>query len=272
MKHKLFFILLISTFVFACSNSGNVDMEGKKVEVTVDDVTATYEQAKEIFYSLPSPVETALILESANVKFNPDILNPLSKLNTYLTSKKQALNLGVYSADLSYATLFEQQQITINYMAASKKLADRLGILDAISDSTLIKIEKHISDKNQMLNIIAETFMNSSTYLEENNRAEISSLIILGGWLEGLYISLQLASTTESKNEELLQIIFSQQFSLLDMIGLLEIYKDYKEITPLVVQLKELSTLYEKVSDPIKKEDIKLLSIKVNEIRQEFVE
>jgi len=271
MKIKLLLIVFLSIALISCKPK-NIDSEGNNVVVTTEDINASYEQAKEILYSLPSPVETAMILETAHVKFKSDILNPISNLNTYSTSKKQALNLGVYSADLSYSSLFEQQQITINYMAASKKLAEGLGILDAINDSTLIKIEKNISDKNEMMNIISETFMSSSSYLEENNRGEISALIILGGWIEGLYISTKLAENKVEGNDALVEIILAQQLSLEDMIGLLEVYKDYKEMGILITQLKELKVIYEKFSEPVKKENLELLSIKVNEIRQDFVE
>lgn len=263
-----FFVVLVS---FSCKPK-NQDSEGNKIDISKEDIENSYEQAQTILYSLPSPVETALILESAGVEFNADILNPVSNVNEYTSSKKKALNLGVYSADLSYSSLFDQQQILINYMAASKKLADQLGILDAISESTIQDIEKNISDKNEIMNIISETFMNSSSYLEENNRGEISALIILGGWLEGLYLSVELVGDDLNKNKDLVTIILDQKFSLEDMIGLLEFYEEYKEVKLLLAELKELKLMFEKLEEPVNSKDFELFCQKVKDIRKGYIE
>jgi len=273
MKHVKIILncLFISLILFGCK-SNNKDADGNEIKITKEDIENSYDQAQAILYSLPSPVETAMILESAGVEFNPSLLNPVSNVNDYTSNKKKALNLGIYSADLSYASLFDQQQITINYMAASKKLADQLGILDAISDTTLQKIEDNISDKNEIMNIISETFMNSSSYLEENNRGELSSMIILGGWIEGLYLSVKLIGDDVKSNKDLLDIILGQQFSLEDMIGLLEYYQDYKEVGLLVAELKELKIMFEKLEEPVNSKEFELFSQKVNDIRTGYIE
>lgn len=268
---KITFLVLMLLSLISCKRN-NKDTEGNEVSITKEDIEKSYEQAEAILYSLPSPVETAMVLESAGVEFNTEILNPISNVNEYTTNKKKALNLGVYSADLSYASLFDQQQIMINYMAASKKIADQLGILDAINEETLQELEKNISDKNEIMNIISETFMNSSSYLEENNRGEVSALIILGGWIEGLYISVKLVQGDMIKNQELVEIILSQEFSLNDMIGLLEIYEDYKEIRLLTAELKELKIIYEKVEGSKDVKNFALLEQKVIDIRSAYIE
>ena len=84
--------------------------------------------AKQIFYSLPSPLETAMILKRAGAKYNEEILNSADNTSRYNTNKSMALNLGIYSTDLSYASLFDQTQASIRYMTASKKMAEGLGI------------------------------------------------------------------------------------------------------------------------------------------------
>lgn len=271
-SRNLLAILILTVLVFSgCKNNNKTD-EGKDVEITQKDIENSFDQAKAILYSLPSPVETALVLESAGVEFNSEILNSTEKINEYTTNKKKALNLGVYSADLSYASLFDQQQITINYLAASKKLADQLGILDAIDDATVQKFEENISDKDEIMNIISETFMNSSSYLEENNRGEISALIILGGWIEGLYISVKLAGDNVFENKELVEIILGQQFSLEDMIGLMEFYEDYKEIRLLTAELKELKVIFEKIEDSGDRKNFSLLTQKISDMRAAYTE
>lgn len=268
MKKNLLILAIIAIFMASCVNENNN-------KVIVEDSNQSkseqaYEKAKMIFYSLPSPIETAMIIENANVEYTDEFLNPTSKVSQYATSKEMALNLGIYSADLSYATLFDQKQVTINYLAASKKLADQLGILNVISDTTMQKIEASIGDKNKILNIVSETFMSSSAYLEENDRGETAALIVLGGWIEGLYLSLELVGGDVNSNPDLVAVIAEQKFSLEDLIGLLELYKDNKDIALLNTQLKELKEVYEKLNEPLTQEDYETLLSKVVEIRNEY--
>ena len=212
-----------------------------------------------------------MLIETANIKFNKDFLNPTTKTGSYVTTTKQALNLGVYSADLSYISLFEQQEMTINYLAASKKLAEELKIFNVVNDSIIQVINDNIHDKNKILNVISETFMTSSAYLEENNRGETAALIILGGWIEGLYLSVSLVGESIDNNTDLVQIIYDQQFSLEDLIGLLNIYSHNENIALLLSQLKELKIVYQKIKEPVMQNKFNLLSNKVKEIRMGFV-
>ena len=182
-----------------------------------------------------------------------------------------AINLGVYSADLSYISIFEKRQTTINYLVVTKKLAEKLNILDIVSDSTIQSIRKNILDKNKIYNIISETFMNSNAYLQENNRTETASFIVLGGWIEGLYISTQLVGDSIVNNPKLVQIIYEQRFSLEDLIGLLEIYKDNEDISVLLTSIHELKAIFNKMQEPISQEQFVLLSNKVKTIRNDFV-
>ena len=103
------------------------------------DNTAVYEdikQAEKIFNALPSPLESAMLIKSAGARFDEALLNPVSNVNNYVTNKSMALNLGIYTCDLSFASLYEQTQLIIDYMNAAKKMADGLGILKAIEQST----------------------------------------------------------------------------------------------------------------------------------------
>ncbi|MCK7536378.1 MAG: hypothetical protein MZV63_38060 [Marinilabiliales bacterium] len=77
-----------------------------------------------------------MLIKSAGARFDENLLNPFQNVNNYVTNKSMALNLGVYTCDLSFASLYEQTQLIIDYMNAAKKMADGLGILKAIEQAT----------------------------------------------------------------------------------------------------------------------------------------
>lgn len=274
LTNLIFLIALIS--VTSCNNSGKNSNNNKKDSIPDSSqikLNQAYDKAKIIFYSLPSPIETAMIIESSGVDYNDELLNPVNKVNTYGTSKQMALNLGIYSADLSFCTLFDQPQATINYMATAKKLAESLGILDAINDSVVNLLQENMEDKNKIMSIISESFINSSSYLEENDRDEVATMVILGGWIEGLYLSVNLIGDKVENNQDLTDIIVSQSFTLDDLIGLLELYKkDNNDIQTLLTEIKQLKTAFEEVEEPITQKQFDNLVEKINKIRNGYTQ
>ncbi len=203
-------------------------------------------ETKQIIFSLPAAHEVALILiENKGTDYNEEILNPVDNFENYNTSKSMALNLGIYSADLSYASLFEQNQAVISYMLTSEKLAVELGILDAFSKATLMKLENNLNDKDAIIRIISETFMDTDAYLQENNKEEIAAMIIIGGWIEGMYIAAQLSGGDSKKNSKLVSSIIEQQASLSLMVAFLETYENDTQIQELLLDIRILNDLFD---------------------------
>jgi hypothetical protein len=210
----------------------------------IDDITT----AKKIFYSLPSPLETAVIIKNAGAEYNENLLNKIGNADNYITIKSMALNLGVYTTDMSFASLFDQTQTTINYMNASKKLADGLGILDAIDDQTIERLEANINNREAIMDIISETFLSSSSYLKENERASVAAIVLVGGWIEGLYIGTQLVENTEDlQNNEMVARIVEQKLSFDILLKLLEQHKYDEDIQAIALQMKPLREIFTKI-------------------------
>jgi hypothetical protein len=203
-----------------------------------------FNKAKQVFYSLPSPIETAMLIKRSGVGYNEDLLNPLENQSKYVSSYKLAMNLGVYSANISYASIFNQSQTSIKYMAAAKKLAENLGILDAIDQQTIERLEGNINNRDSLMDIISETFMNSDSFLKENGRPETASLLIAGGWIEGLYLATQHASLSPD-NEEIVDRITDQKISLQSLIKLLDSYKENKNVAQALSSLLRINKIYE---------------------------
>src|SRR5690554_7089384 len=72
-----------------------------------------------------------------------------------------ALNLGIYSADMSYSSLFDQTQSTLNFMGAARQLAERLGVLEAIVEATIRGFGEKRKKKEWGREIISKTLINS---------------------------------------------------------------------------------------------------------------
>ena len=246
----LMVVLLVTVVLAGCKSGGN---KAPKEDLTVDvpkDNTAIYEdikQAEKIFNALPSPLESAMLIKSAGAKFDESLLNPVGSVNKYATNKSMALNLGIYTCDLSFASLYEQTQLIIDYMNAAKKMADGLGILKAIEQSTIDRLEENINNSEVIMEIVSETFMNSNSYLEDNGQPAIAAMTLVGGWFEGLYISTQLVDMKEFNGNKLVGRIIDQKLSIDILINLLQTSKGDPAVDELIAQVNKLKVVFDKI-------------------------
>jgi len=205
-------------------------------------------EVKKIFYSMPSPLETAMMIRSAGAIYNEDLLNPVDNATNYSNNMSMALNLGIYTCDLSFVSLYDQTEASINYMNASKKMADGLGILDAINDETIERLEENINNRDVIMEIISDTFMNSSSFLHENDRSSVAAIVLVGGWVEGLYLSTQMVEPDAAKENELVTKIVDQKLSLDIVMRLLEESKDSEDVQEVLVDMEDLKYTFDKIT------------------------
>ena len=123
-------------------------------------VSQRTKRIKKIFRAAPTPMETARIVQKTGAAFNTDNLHSAMSAGNYVTSDKQAINLGVYGADLSYATIFEENAISLTYLEVVKSLARELGVGDVIGEDMLARAEANRARQDSLVSIVSEAFFN----------------------------------------------------------------------------------------------------------------
>jgi len=239
---------LIGTGCNQGKRSGTVSDEFEASGTLDPETQEQLNTAKRIFYSLPSPLETAMLIKNAGAEYDEMLMNPTANTDRYITSKSKALNLGIYSTDLSYASLFDQTQATLNYIDAAKEMADGLNILDAIDEETIQRLEEHINNRDVIIDIISETLMNSSSFLKENGLESTASVVLVGGWVEGLYIATNLVNEYNLEGNKLVERIADQKLSLDIMINLLEESAEDQDAGEVLADIRELKAIFDKIT------------------------
>jgi hypothetical protein len=143
---KLNFILILIIFMVSqgCKNEqaskkdGDSEAEAIEFELKQD--------FKEIYYRFPSPGEMFSYLDSTGLRFDKTLLLSCRNADNYLGTRDQAINLGVYMADLAYISLFQHYKESIDYLQAVYKLSDKLRISDAFDKNLITRIEKNIKN------------------------------------------------------------------------------------------------------------------------------
>jgi hypothetical protein len=104
---------------------------------------------------------------------------------------------------------------------------------------------------------VSETFLNSNSYLADNDQPALASIILVGGWMEGLYIATQLVDEKEFNGNKLVGRIIDQKLSIEVLQNLLNSNKENPAVGVLITQIDKLKTVFDKIkieTKPIKTE------------------
>ncbi|MDW8333923.1 MAG: hypothetical protein RMM53_06880 [Bacteroidia bacterium] len=205
----------------------------------------------DLLMGLPSPVEMVNLLRNANAVYDPSLLNPIANKENYKTSVSQALNLGVYGADLSYVTLFDRKKESLQYFALTSEIAQKIGVGSVFTRDVLDRATNNQGNRDSLEQIFTETFANLHSRLEQNSNERDLALIISGGWVETIWLA---GSIWRAKkiNELADQIAMQGQTVglLADLVGKLD-SRD-KAVEKLKSKLKEISSVYASMSPAAK--------------------
>ena len=190
-----------------------------------------------------SPVEISDVIKTAGIQYNRTILN--NPQNIYQTEFKQALNLGIYSTDLGYANINEQSRDALIYLTSVKKTADKLNLGDFIDVNKILGLAANKNNLNKLLEETSVTFENMSAYLQDQQKSNLAALIMVGGWLEILHITCQVAQQ-QPNNDELTGRIVEQKLILGQLLQVLDNYKSDPNIANLSNDLNNLNGLFAK--------------------------
>jgi len=231
---------------FSCTNN-NEEETSNKIDSTLLKNPSIVKINNRLF-SIPSPFQVAMVVKDNKVPFNKDLLNLVQNQSNYSTTFKQALNLGVYGADLSYLNIYEQLPDAAGYFAIIKVLSKELGILTTLDEETLKKIEESSNNKDSLMRTMSNIYREADVYLFNNNRNEVGLLILAGGWVESLYIMTQTLS--KYNNQEIINRIGDQKYPLDNLIELNRPYygKISDEFDAFLEELVDMASIFDGVS------------------------
>lgn len=249
LNTKIIALSLTTLFIYSCGGSKTGDNEGAEETASADTVKALALNVGGELFSIPSPIQTAQMIQKSGATYDKSILNAGNKNGQYVSDFTKSLNLGIYGADLGYVSMYNQSQDALAYAGAVKQLADKLGVSSAFDQQTMKRINDNISNKDSMLVLVGIAYRASDAYLKENKRTEISSLILTGGWIESLHFSL--TAYAKKPTDEIKYRIAEQKQALGSIIKLIKTH-NLSDATDLIKDLEELAKVYETITTKYK--------------------
>jgi len=237
-------LALFLTIVIAGCNNASTDQQANQAAAdTLKKEITLSPESQSLLYQFPTPFEVTLMLEKAKAGFIFDITNAPDNLGKYVTEKSKAINLGVYSADMSYSATYNRVDETNKFLACTSKLADELGIAGVYDQTMLERIKKFNNNKDSLVGMINKLFSNTNDFLSKNNRNQIAVLIATGGFVEGLYLAASLSEVAKD-NKLIVAVILKQKENLDKLLTILEAYKMDENMAPIFEQVNKLKAVF----------------------------
>ena len=219
---KSFKIIVFALFltIVSCNNTEKSEDIIPEDEHTIEAVRETKFNAQNVFNTLPDRKLILGLIDENKIEYNPDFLNDPNSVNKYTLEFFKATNLGIYGSDLNIASAFDQTQESIVFLKCVNVLAGNLGVNNVFDQKLFDRIQAQESNKDSVLEIVIDAFKRVDETLKYNNRPATSAYILAGCWIEGLYVSCQMAIA--ANNDKIVKAILDQKESLKHLIVMLE--------------------------------------------------
>lgn len=238
MKNYLPFLLLTAMLlVVSCGSSKKEDAEAflDELDEGVDAPAISEETINDILQQIPAPLEISVLMRESGAEYDRTILSDPDKVSNYNTTFKRAINLGIYGTDLIYTNIFGKNQEGLSYMKSVKELADDLNIGQFFNLKLVGRLATNNDNLDSLMLITTQNFNAINKYLQDNKRANLSILFLVGGWMEAVHINCKMS--IDNPEVTSLSERIGEQKDVLERIMLLMSF--YAETDPNIKDLHE---------------------------------
>ncbi|MHC1703105.1 MAG: hypothetical protein AB9846_04275 [Tenuifilaceae bacterium] len=277
MTRRFIFFLILTLSIVSCRNSNsdkNISDDFEIPDSVLDDQPLELDKSviDEMVQNIASPIETAAVIKGLKVPFNKDIIASTKFAEGFNTNFAKALGLGIYGCDLGYLNMYQKTSFVVDYITTIKSLADGIQVGQFFDFTTLKRLATNNENLDSLISISQQSMSRIDDYLKQNNRSNLSVVIVAGVWIEGLYLTTVVAEETQHKRMN--ETIGDQKEIINMLMLLLNNYKKDPNIANLISDFEEIKTLYNDVkitievgeSEMIEKDGV--LSFKQNDVQK----
>jgi hypothetical protein len=212
----------------------------------------------EIYYGVLTPVEICAIFNRLHIPYNNATLNPTSNKDKYLSSSKAAINTGIYGVDFGYIKMFGIGQEMFDYMVTIREMSNKLGIPDNFLLDPIKRIQGDMSDPDTIMSLMNTAYIKMENHLRAGGRESTAGLMVMGGWVEALYIATQLVYDPAKPDPEVVQKIAQQKYTLNSLLSFMKNYYDDPVVVYYTKKLKYLKNYFDTFDIYFKKGDLEI--------------
>jgi hypothetical protein len=257
---SIFLIIMLVAFVSCKPKESEKDTFTPGFSTYKADSAGTNAPAEkmETHYGLLTPVEICVIFNRLGVPYNNAALNPTSNSDFYLSNSKAAINTGIYGVDFGYLKMFGIGQDVINYMVTIRKMSNKLGIPDHYLLEPIKKVQADMSNPDTITALMEKAYTDIENHLRESSRESTVGLMVMGGWVEAMYIATQLVYNPVNPDPVVVQKIAEQKYTLTSLLSFMKNYYDDPVVVYYTKKLKYLKNYFDSFEIYFEKNDLEI--------------
>jgi hypothetical protein len=250
MKKRIIILLSVLIVCFSCRNQSNksndfVFPEADTIPLSEAEKLSP-EAIADISKNITSPVEIANLLQTLEIPFSQNYLASSIDAKKQSTAFDKAVKLGILGADLGYLNMYEKTGSSLDVLSSIRQLAEDLKVGQYFDFESIKRLSRNKSNLDSLLFISIDSYTKIDNYLRENDRGQLSALMIIGVWIEGQYLATQVVS--QKNNKMLADRIGEQKIILNDLLLLIRPYCNRdNEFRRLCEDLENIKTRYRDV-------------------------
>jgi len=220
--------------------------------------TADINTKSETYYGLLTPMEVSVIFSRLAVPYNDATLNPVSNRNLYLSNSQAAINTGIYGVDFGYLKMFGFGQEVIDYMVTIRDMSNKLGIPDQMLTDPIKRVQADMADPDTITILMKNAYTDIEYHLRQSGRESTAGLMIMGGWVEAMFIATQLVYNPLNPDAEVVQRIAEQKYTLTSLLSFMKNYYDDPVVVYYTKKLKYLKNYFDTFEIYFEKGDLEI--------------
>ncbi len=270
--NKFSYLLFLLTAILMLSSCKGGNKPSEKDQVLSDSMNKMLLEAeiKEVLYPLPTPFEMTKMLNDIGAAYSIKNMNAANKVEKYITESSKAVNLGIYGADLAYASTYQQQQDVQVYLNAIKTLADQLGITYDYAKLLSDEYKEKLNNKDTLTSIVTNTIYDTYNFLDQKSNPDLAVTMITGSWVELMYLATNISEKSYNFTG-LVDIISRQKSSYEKVMELLTARNTNTDIKDLETKLQVLKPAFDKVETGLSEMDYNLILKTIKAVRASLV-
>jgi hypothetical protein len=221
-------------------------------------------------YPLPTSAEVIKRLSDFDLGFIIGLSNPPANAKNYVSAYSRAVNVGIYGADLSYATLYNVQQDVIDNLGAIRTLSNDLNLSKLYDESLYQKIKSQFDNRDTLVSILTDAYSKTYSYMVDGGQENLAILMVGGAWAEGVYLT---ASVSESGNHltgfESLMLEQKKSFELFEETS--KPYANDELVKQFMKDVQPIRDVYAKIGTSLTMQNIEDLKKAIATVRATLV-
>jgi hypothetical protein len=137
-------------------------------------------------------------------------------------------------------------------------MSNKLGIPDNLLADPIRRVHNDMSEPDTIVALMNKAFKRMEDHLRADGRASTAGLMVMGGWVEAMFIATQLVYDPANPDPEVVQKIAEQKYTLTSLLSFMKNYYDDPVVVYYTKKLKFLKNYFDTFDIYFKKGDLEI--------------